>query len=786
MKFPQSLLPLPARSDSNLAAEQLEPRVLFSAAPINVDAPTETDSADAPAQEAPAVAEAVQPPGASTPSPVDAPQAQGPAEAVPAEKDAGDISVEQEIVLVDVDASAKELNHQAKENAPGAEPEISLLLLGTDTTSVEVDSNGNLVVEDILDDDTDDKLFIGLVDGRLEVRDSRNTVGSSIADAIAVGNRGRGVSVALGSFTGDIIVRTQGGDDTITIGDLDGLPRGIIIEDGAGQDVIKQKGAVNLGSDAQVKYAAEQIRFERHSSVTTDNGAITIHGNSDETSTKRSTGVWANGSRILSSTGTIEISGVGGIKGSANRGVYLKASEVHSATGEMAINGTGGGTGNSNDGIYLARGTAISAGSNAGPTFFGEGGAAKNSNRGVYIQSGVSLSVEQGRLSISGTGGEGRSSNTGIVAGKAEITSNGPEVIQIAGHADGAGSKNMGVQMKGTSVTANGDGRISVTGLSSQPSTGSKNHAMELRSVSIIANNGEVHVAGSGGRAANASIGLRATNSTISSSYGDVTLSGVRYSSSTGSGNRGFDFSRGVISSGGDIKITGVGGKSVSHNTGARIVSTQLIAGNNATITGTARGTISEGSHNRGVEIHNSELSALTLNVKGTGGGGVHKNIGLSVHRSTLIGRTGDVLLDGQAGATTTGSNNRGTEITSSLIQAGADAVISGFSGNGINHNQGVRIVRSSVEAGPSTRISIVGTARETTSGKSNMGVFLDNRVAFKGGSLVMSGDGGGGIDLNHGIFANRNISTDTGTNAIVGTAGAGLNSENTTGDFFP
>ena len=559
----------------------------------------------------------------------------------------------------------------------------------------------------------------------------------------------------------------------------------MIIEDGDGQDLIKQKGSVNLLGNSSISYAAEQIRLERGSSLATDNGNIVLAGNIDNTSTRRSIGVWANGSQVSSNTGAIEVTGVGGIKGSANRGIYLRNTEISSGTGDIDLVGSGGGTGSSNDGIHLARGTRISAGSHGHLSLDGSGGDARNSNRGIYLQSGVSLSVDQGRLSLSGQGGDGRSANTGIIAGRANISSNGPELIQITGYSDGSTSRNLGLQFKGTSVVANGDGRVSITGISTQSFSGSGNHGMDLRSATISARNGDVNVAATGGRSANSSSGLKATRTEISSEYGNVTLSGVRYSSTTGSNNRGVDFSRGTISSGGDIKVTGFSGNSLSRNTGLRITSSELMAGNNATLAGTSRGT-NTGSDNRGIEIRNSDLSALTLSIKGIGGGGIHRNVGLTVLRSNLIGRTGDVVLDGQASVAATGSNNRGTEIKSSLIQAGADAVITGLSGRGLNHNEGVRISRSSIEAGPATRISINGMARNDTTGKSNTGIYLHSGVSLKGGSLVMSGTGGGGTDLNHGIHAHGRITTDTGSSIVVGASGAGLNSEDEIGDFFP
>ena len=783
MKFPQSLLTRTARSESDLAAEQLEPRVLFSAAPVDADAPTETDSADAPAQETPAVAEAVQPPGASTPSPVEAPQPQEPAEPVPAEPDAGDVSVEQKVVLVNVDANAKQLNQQATGGAPSDAPETSLLLLSTDTTSVEVDSNGNLVIEDILGDNTDDKLFIGLVDGRLEVRDSRNTVGSSIVNATAVGNRGRGVSIELTSFTGDIIVRAQRGDDTITIGDLDGLPGGIIIEEGAGQDVIKQKGIVNLSNDAQVNYTAEQIRLEQHSSLATEDGKIALVGNINETSSKRSVGVWANGSRISSDSGEIEIIGVGGIKGSANRGVYLRGTEITSS-GIIGISGSGGGTGSSNDGIYLARGTSISASGDANLTLDGTGGTGKSGNRGVYIQSGVDLQTADGQLSVTGVGSPGTSSNSGVVIGKATLQTGGAGRIQIGGYSHGEKSNNVGTQLRGTTITAAGSGLVMMQGFSDRAYQGSRNYGMDLHSATVTAQDGDVIFQATAGRGQHSNIALRATGTAIESENSKVTLFGVGANTATGNNNRGIDMSRSVVSSGSELQMIGTGGSGVNSNSGMRINATQITAGANLRMTGTASAATT-GTSNRGIELRNSDLSGLVVLLTGDGGTGTHRNVGLHATKGSIVARTAAAILTGEALADTTGSHNRGVELLSTRIQAGAGAVITGTGGGGNSHNQGVRIVRGSLEATPLTGVQINGEARNTTTGSSNIGVYFKNGITVKGKNLMMTGTGGGGVGLNHGLLVDRNITADVVISSFDGTAGTGLTSEDKVGDFF-
>ena len=788
MKLPYSRrsISLSARPETDLTIEQLEPRVLFSAAPVDADVPADTGAQDVPAQEAPAVAVAESAPPAASPSPVEIAAPAGEAQVLPEAQGASDISASREVVLVDVEGSEDEGHPQVAGEATPTLPEANLQLLPTDTTSVGIDSDDNLVVEDILGGDTKDRLFIGVVDGRLEVRDSRNTVGTSIADAIEVGNRGRGVSIALDSFSGDIIVRMQGGDDRITIGDLEGLPNGIVIEDGEGHDLIRQKGEVALNGGAKLTYSAEQIRLERRSSLATENGKITLNGNVDETSQKRSTGVRADGSRISSQIGAIEINGIGGASGSANRGVYLKNTEITSISGIVDIAGTGGSSesGSRQEGIHLARGTSISTGSDADLTLLGDGGTGKNGNRGVYLQSGVTVQTDQGGLFVFGTGGIGKNSNAGFVAGKATLSTMGPDRLLVAGYGVGTGSDNVGIQLRGTMITASGDGQILVQGVANNPFQGSRNFGLDMRSATITATSGDTVVQGAAGRGKNANIAVRADRTAISSENANVTITGTAINSSTGNQNRGIDIKRSTISSGRDLSVVGTGGPGVNHNSGVRMNATQMTAGENISMTGTARDRTT-GISNRGIELRNTDLSALSVALNGKGGNGTDKNAGLHIQRGFIVARAGDADLTGEAFAGASGSHNRGVELLSARIQAGANAVITGIGGGGEDHNQGVRMIRGSVEAGPASGVEIHGQARNTTVGSSNMGAYLFDSITLKGGNLLMNGIGGGGIDNNHGLFADRDITADAEPLSFNGTGGAGLTSENFAGDFF-
>ena len=276
-------------------------------------------------------------------------------------------------------------------------------LTGAYTTSVEIDAVGNLVITDIDGSDTDDNLFVGVKDGRLEISDKRATVGTSLVGSTLVGNKGRGVSIDLGAFTGNVFISTNGGDDTVTIGDLNGLPGGIAVFDGAGHDVTIQDGVMMLTGAGLVDYRTNEIRLNKGSEIHTEDGNIILLANDAADGTGRFTGVSGNGSRIVSDTGIIDIRGKGGTSGGGNRGVFLKNTEVMTG-GYITIQGTGGtGTG--------------------------------SGNVGVLIDSGSEISTTGSFLEVIGIGGNaGRSSNVGVQIRNADLSITGAGIFQCPGH----------------------------------------------------------------------------------------------------------------------------------------------------------------------------------------------------------------------------------------------------------------------------------------------------------------------------------------------------------------
>ncbi|MCB1091702.1 MAG: hypothetical protein KDL87_09235, partial [Verrucomicrobiae bacterium] len=99
------------------------------------------------------------------------------------------------------------------------------------------------------------------------------------------------------------------------------------------------------------------------------------------------------------------------------------------------------------------------------------------------------------------------------------------------------------------------------------------------------------------------------------------------------------------------------------------------------------------------------------------------------------------------------------------------------------SRNVGVWVIGGSLKATAGTA-AITGNALSSTTGVSNIGVIIDNRVTVSGtGGIDILGTGGGGTKFNHGVMMQRSI-TATGAN-VVGAKGSGSTSKDTFGDFF-
>jgi len=691
-------------------------------------------------------------------------------------------------------------------------------LTRTFTTSVEIDAMGHLVIEDF-DGDTDDNLLIGLKEGVLEISDRKAMIGSSIAGSTLVNNKGRGVQVDLRSFGGDIIVRTFDGDDTITIGDLSGLPGGVTIEDGDGHDLIKQKGVVTLTGSAAIDYAAESIRLEKKSGLASDGGDIEIAANSTMTSTVKSTGVIGrSGAMVSSSAGNISIVGIGGDVGSGNRGVDLRSVDVAAMVGDVTIAGLGGeavsnnrglflkavaisagddidiaaigrGTGNGNHGLILAKNTTLTTIGTGAITVRGDSHGMTSNNRGVIIQNGVEIRSESGAVTVRGTGGNAAnpadvasgSKNIGLQVGQATIDSSAGGDILIIGAGGGLGSKSMGAVIKGAtfSTTSTSTDAIRVLAVGAVDGTGSGNAGMLMKATQVTAE-GSVKVEGNSGAGHNGNYGLRLHASTLVSSTRGATASGNPMPSpwtTSGNSNFGSFVSNTRIEGFQGAGVIGVSREGGNDNFGVRLRNVDIdsdISGVGAIVLGVSS-EATTGSNNRGVDAKGGMIVGSIVNLIQEGGGGKSNNEALKLNGTRVTALAG--AIDIEAGGTlvlgmdfdidpvTSGKNNRAANFINSTLTATGDININAVSSGGTSNNAGLQSSNSIFDAEGNLNITASGDADST--GNNNRG-FFSRGGSFVAAMIDIDAERGGGVNNNEALFVDGSTLQADGGDLLI------------------
>ena len=627
-------------------------------------------------------------------------------------------------------------------------------LLTDFSTSALVDDNGDLVITgsgSIAND-----LLLEVVNGRLEISDPNATIGGPIGGSVNVGSDGRKISVDLAAFTGDIIVRMQGGDDRVTIGNLSGIAGGIEVEDGAGHDIVRQTGEISVQGAASVSLEGEEIRVESGSRIAVEDGGIDLLANQGNTSAVKSVGLRITNSEITTTgTGNVNLRGNGGTVGNGNVGVIIDGTQISTGGGTLIIGGTGGAGIHNNDGVRLGRGTNITAAGSGDFDIYGYADGSGDRNRGVVIDRNVELRSADGRLLIHGYGAEGRSGNTGLDFDRATLINTGGFGTILRGTADGTGSKNTGIILNGTTIQDESGGELSLTGFGSDISQGVENRAIELKSVTIAATQGGlVRLTGNGGSGTHRNEAIRIANSNISTESNSIQIVGNVSDDVSGNGNRGIFVSGSTIASGTDLTATGRAGGGVNGNEGMRLLSSTFTATGDAELRGERSSTFTirtSGAFNRGVFARSIEVSGGDVRLSGQGNAGTDRNEGLRLLGGTFTSTAGGVGLAGTASDAATGRDNFGAFIRGITIDANGTASLNGQGGSGTSGNFGLYLVGATVVSQTSSA-SFVGSALDQTTGSRNYGAMVVNSDFTAATSFSAIGRAGGGVSGNSGM----------------------------------
>lgn len=520
---------------------------------------------------------------------------------------------------------------------------------------------------------------------------------------------------------------------------------------------------------------ADGVYFGTNTSASVVDGDLTITGTAGGNGAF-STGVELAAGASFTSTGggNINVTGHGSnIPANTqirNSGIALSRATISTAagTGSITLNGTGNDGHSYNYGIELASGSTVVSGGNGNIDIDGVGGgsAAGHHNAGVLIAGGSSVtSAGSGALNIDGTGGSGRFNNDGIALSGSTLTvTDGDMIVNGTGQGAGAGFSNRGIFATSSDLVSNGAGSIDISGATNGPKLGNSGIELSGTDIDTTAGTGSIALAGVGSsNGTTLNVGVKLTNSDIATGgNGSVDIDGTGGGTGAGLLNAGVlvQIGSSVSASGtGTVSIDGTGGSGTLLNRGVYIgiggASVSSSAGSVA-VTGTGNGTL---SLNRGVEI-------------ASGG--------------TVTSTSGDVSITGTGSGSASGVFNTGVYLLGSTASSGSGALsITGDGGTGSTLNEGIRIQSSSVTSTGTT--TLTGTANAGTTGLLNGGVyiFLNSTVNGGGGSSI-TGIGGGGTNLNHGVVMNLGITSNIADGSITGTAGTGPLSSDRYGNFFP
>ncbi|MBL8812766.1 MAG: hypothetical protein JNM43_21555, partial [Planctomycetaceae bacterium] len=446
------------------------------------------------------------------------------------------------------------------------------------------------------------------------------------------------------------------------------------------------------GTGAISLVSARNIYQTSDSTLTTVDGGITLNGNLAGAGAGAFTGVELLGSVITTGSGPIVLRGRGGSVATAElqRGVVT----------------------------YLTAYIASTAANNGGSiTVNGTGGSGTNLGIGVDVTSGAVIDSMTGAISITGTGAGTGYVNLGVSIYASSVISRGlgasAAPIAIIGTGTGLGSKpdgtsdNDGVRVSGvgSSVTSI-DGSISITGHGGEGSLWGNRGIGVFDGIVAAAGLGNVGIFGTGGfgTADNCGVFIYGVNAKIGSVSGDVLVQGQ---GGTGVDANGYSGHRGVLLAGGSrIESSGNGTITVNgtgDGTGTGSAGVLLIDSNTGIIsTSTGSGDIfvngigsSTGGNGatgstviNGARIRSEGTGSITF--AGRAGSGSVFAHGAEVWGTAaeISSVSGPIVIDGTGGGVTTGTFNRGVNITNGgkVSSTGtATVTITGVGGNGSN-----------------------------------------------------------------------------------------------------
>jgi hypothetical protein len=332
------------------------------------------------------------------------------------------------------------------------------------------------------------------------------------------------------------------------------------------------------------------------------------------------------------------------------------------------------------------------------------------------------------------------------------------------------------MQLNSSIVTGSGD--VTMTANLAGAETG--NFAgIHLKGADVTSTTGDVSLTGSGGTSGNYNKGIAIDFDYTSGTSSDIVTGGsVILNGTGGAGGQqgtGVSIDRATVRStgAGPVTITGTGGAGIQFNEGVTIFFSAVDAGTgDLAITGTGS---SAGSFNRGISAGASSFTSLGGNISmlGTGGGALTatSSVGTELTGTTVttIG-AGTIVLAG-TGANGT-ANNAGLRLTGAGTVSAVNGLIS-LAGTGQGStvsNMGLQILAATQVLSTGTGgINIDGTGSTTgTIGNYGVEIASDSIIRVATGDLTVDGTGNGTLEAGKGVVLGNALMESTGTGNIV------------------
>ena len=270
--------------------------------------------------------------------------------------------------------------------------------------------------------------------------------------------------------------------------------------------------------------------------------------------------------------------------------------------------------------------------------------------------------------------------------------------------------------------------------------------------------------------------GIYNVQSTISSGWGDVTVTGT----------------------GGETTGTNYGMVDPGQNIGLYLEDTTITSGHHGSVTvkGTGGGFNGYQTDSDGIKAFGSTITSGKdgpVSVTGIGGSSVNgdRNRGIHLIGSTITsGEMGEVTVEGMGGNSGLGTMNFGIylEQESKITSGGNDVHVTGTGGSGDLTNVGVYLLGSKITSEGEGNVFVTGTGGEAAysdgdglSGSGNMGIYLQSSTITSDDSGNVTINGTGGASPIYGLrnagvwLTGGTISAGNGGNvAVTGTGGQG------------